>query len=177
MVLQAISGTVQPVEHTTIFFFAWLLLLLWGTGHYRFSWYKCIIAIIVTDFSLHLTALKLFIALFLFRYVRLIYNLTAFLSYRPIAISQEPSLTAKRDVTVIVPTVEPYGNHFEECIESIYYNEPSKIIVVTAGPGNYEKALSNTYKYTRVIVMNCNFQNKRQQVCMAIPEVRKKREC
>ena len=178
MVLEAINDTVRPVEHTTvIFFLAWLLLLSWGTGHYRFSWYNHIIAIIVTDLSLNGTTLKLFSALFLFRYVRLIYNLKAFLSYQPIAIPEEPSLTAAKDVTVIVPTVEPYGTQFEECIQSIDYNGPSKIIVVTAGPGNYEKAIKSTRMYTKVVVMNCNAQNKREQVCLAIPEVRKKRDC
>lgn len=84
MVLKAISSIEQPIDVTAAASFAWLLLLLWG-AHYRFGWYKCIIAVIAADWfawynciialtaidlSLSYTTLQLFGALFIIRYSR-----------------------------------------------------------------------------------------------------------
>lgn len=71
----------------------------------------------------------------------------------------------------MVPTVEPYGEDFEECIRSIRLNRPGKVIVVTAGPGNYDRAVGNISIYPNVLIKNCQFQNKRRQVNEALSEV------
>lgn len=133
------------------------------------------VAATVTLFLSLNTALSFFIFLFIFRYVRLVVNLVAFCRYKPTATSDSPYLKAK-DVTVLVPTVEPYGEHFLECIRSIYANGPAEIIVVTAGPGNHDKAVRSIGIYSNVRVMNCSVQNKRKQMCRALPEVRKEEE-
>ena len=49
MVLEAGSGIEPPIDVTAATFFAWPLVPFWGTGHYRFSWYKCIFAVIAAD--------------------------------------------------------------------------------------------------------------------------------
>lgn len=144
-----------------------------STAQYQFIWYLCLssaVAATVTLFSLLNTTLSFFIFLFIFRYVRLIVNLVAFCRYKPTAIPGIPVLKAK-DVTVIVPTVEPYGKYFMECIRSIHANGPAEIIIVTAGPGNYDKAVRSIGMYSNVRVLNCTIQNKRKQICQALPEV------
>ena len=83
---------------------------------------------------------------------------------------------SRKDVTVIVPTaaaavtkaaaeaatavavatatVEPYGEYFVEYIRSIHVNGPAEIIIVTAGSGNYDKAVRSIgiYSLLRYVV-------------------------
>ena len=148
-------------------------LLSLSNAQYQFIWYLCLssaVAATITLFLLFDRNLSFFILLFIFRYVRLVVNLIAFYCYKPIAIL-EPSNLMMKDVTVIVPTVEPYGEYFVECIRSIHGNRPAEIIVVTAGPGNYDKAIRSIGMYSNVRIINCTVQNKRKQVCKALPEV------
>ena len=176
MVLEDFSKSALPVWLTAAIFLTLLLGLSLFTASYQFIWYTSVVAATVAIFSfVHDTILRLFIFLLLFRYVRLIVNQAAFCLYKPVAVPAKPTLTAK-DVTVIVPTVEPYGELFDECIRSIHANEPAKIIIVAAGPGNYDKAINSTGIYSNVRVMHCTVQNKRQQICEALPEVRKEGE-
>ena len=199
MAFEATSDTVQLIGFTAIIFFfvvffAWLFVLfskaqcgqLWPSiVDYLFTWYKCILPVIAVIaaialhaiFSLHEATrnLILFSLIFPFRYFRLVVNSIAFFLYKPIAVSDSPTLTA-RNVTVIIPTVEPYGRDFHKCVYSVHANGPAKIIIVTAGPGSHKRAIKNTRIYPNVRVMNCNAQNKRRQVSMAIREVREKTE-
>lgn len=170
MVFEVTSNKAELVGLTAASFFAWLFLQSPSTERYQFiwtNWYICIVAAFDLLFS---TKLKTFVFLFLFRYARLFINLAAFIRYKPDAIPDFPTLIAK-DVTVIVPTVEPYGEDFEECIRSIHLNRPGKVIVVTAGPGNYDRAVGNISIYSNVLIKNCQFQNKRRQVNEALSEV------
>lgn len=176
MGLEDFTNSALSVWLTAAIFLTLLLGLSLYTASYQFIWYISVVAAAVTLFSfVHDTIWRLFIILLSFRYVRLIVNQAAFCLYKPVAVPTKPTLTAK-DVTVIVPTVEPYGEQFEECIRSIYANEPAKIIIVAAGPGNYDKAINSTGMYSNVRVMHCTVQNKRKQICEALSEVRKEGE-
>ena len=99
-----------------------------STASYQFIWYTSVVAAAVAIFFfVHDKILRLFIFLLLFRYVRLIVNQAAFCLYKPVAVPAKPTLTAK-DVRVIVPTVEPDGEQFEECQKfmSVSYSRASR---------------------------------------------------
>lgn len=112
----------------------------------------------------------IFITLFLFRYIRLVVHIVGFCSYKPTAVSANPNLQST-DVTVIIPSVEAFGNDFRECIQSVAANEPASIIIVTAGPDTYKKAIESVGTDPRVTIKHCNVQNKRRQVSLALQEV------
>ena len=120
-------------------------------------------------------ALKLFIGLLLFRYTRLLVNLVAFWFYTPKA--PESSSFSATDATVIVPTVDPAGINFKECIHSIRKSGPALIIIVAAGKAeacrqtNFEIVKQHWEGHFGIRVMECKFTNKRQQICTALPEV------
>ncbi|MCJ1466884.1 hypothetical protein MMC07_005506 [Pseudocyphellaria aurata] len=106
---------------------------------------------------------QVFIVIFLFRYVRLLVNLIAFLTFVSVPIPQEPTLSAD-DVTVIVPSVEPYGEIFEECIQSLLQTNPAEIVVVTVNK-NLARAISTCKCQSPAIrVLSIEVANKREQV-------------
>lgn len=174
MALEDVKNPAKLVWLIATIFFTWFLSLSLSTARYQFIWYICIVpAIGLFFFFLQDTTLRLFVLLSWFRYMRLIMNLAAYCSYKPVAVPSRPSLTAK-DVTVIIPTVQPYGYHFVESIQSICANGPATIIIVTAGPGNYDRAIKSTSMYPNILVKHCTVQNKRKQICEALPKVRKR---
>ena len=116
------------------------------------------------------TMLIIFIVVFLFRYVRLVGNLIGFTSYKATAVLDRPNLTG-RDVTVIIPTLAPYGNDLKECIDSVQGNEPAKTIIVTAGPENRDRLFEYTCVHPNITITHCDNPNKRLQICKALPEV------
>ena len=111
-----------------------------------------------------------FPALFLIRYTRLVVNLIGFCLYKPTPVPDRPTLKPS-DVSVIIPTVEGEGEEFLECVSSVYANTPAKIIIVTAGPDVYNRALKSVGAYENVIIKNCSVQNKRRQICVGLQEV------
>ncbi len=72
-----------------------------------------------------------FACAFALRYIRLIVHCIFFWAYRPAPESLNP-LYSEKDVTVILPTVDPH-KYLARCLDSIVANRPSKIFVVTAG--------------------------------------------
>ncbi|ETS83434.1 hypothetical protein PFICI_05310 [Pestalotiopsis fici W106-1] len=70
-----------------------------------------------------------FVGLFAFRYWRLFVNIVAYRLYRPAPRRSPPTYTAN-DVTVICPTVEPHGDIFRECTESVCTQEPRNFFIV-----------------------------------------------
>ncbi len=126
-------------------------------------------------FSLNKWA-QTFIILFLFRYTRLVVNTLSFLTYKPTPIPIFPriSMQLPENVTVIIPTVEPSGIDFENCIYSIMKNNPAEIIIVTAGTGTEteaRKACNSYYNASVFRFFHCKIPNKRTQVCEALPKV------
>lgn len=117
-----------------------------------------------------------FIILFLFRYTRLVVNTISFLTYKATSIPTFPRTPTQlpKDVTVIIPTVEPSGDDFEKCIHSIAKNNPAKIMIVTAGTGKDMEArnICSSYDYSSAFgFFHCQVPNKRKQVCEALQKV------
>lgn len=113
---------------------------------------------------------QVFITLFLFRYVRLIVNLIAFLTFAAASIPEESTLTSG-DVTVIVPSVQPYGEEFQECVQSIVQTSPAEILVVTVGAENRARAISNCRWAPTIRVLSTEVASKRLQICKALSSV------
>lgn len=110
---------------------------------------------------------QVFVVIFLFRYVRLLVNLIAFLTFVSVPIPEEPTLSSD-DVTVIVPSVEPYGEDFEECIQSVLQTNPAEIVVVTVNK-NLVRAISSCKCQSPAIrVLSIEVANKRGQICQAL---------
>lgn len=163
-------------------FLACGLLSLLCIRHYRSLWHY-LLACLVTVFFLSCTNPAfliilsstsanswIFISLFLFRYIRLVAHIVGFYLYTPTAVLANPTLKST-DVTVIIPSVEAFGNDFKECIQSVVANRPASIIIVTAGPNTYKKAIESVGTYPNVTIKHCNVQNKRRQICLALQEV------
>jgi hypothetical protein len=117
-----------------------------------------------------------FIILFLFRYTRLVVNTISFLTYKATPIPTRPRTPTQlpKDVTVIIPTVEPSGDDFEKCINSIMKNNPARIMIVTAGIGKDVEARNVCRSYNNSSafgLFHCKVPNKRTQVCEAMKKV------
>ncbi|KAK0665097.1 hypothetical protein DIS24_g60 [Lasiodiplodia hormozganensis] len=138
---------------------------------YSLSQLLVAVALIGSRPGLQSSWLCLFVILFLFRYVRLVVHIIAYNSFKAKPVLENPTFTAK-DVTVIMPTVEPRGEAFEECIHRVVANGPAKVLVVTVGHENigdateYCKALSPS-----ILVLSVPAPSKREQVKRAIPEI------
>lgn len=120
-------------------------------------------------------SLKVFVSLFLFRYVRLLVGVVAIWLYEPV-VPQFSSDHSTKDVTVIIPTVDPTGVNFKECVHSIVQNDPFEVIIVTAGKGRNGKSNLQTLEqdwksYLAIRIMECEVMNKRKQLCTAIRTV------
>ena len=116
---------------------------------------------------------KIFIFLFLFRYIRLIGNLIGQWTYKPSQNPYNPTLTTK-DVTVIVPTVDPFNADFSECIRSIVANDPYAIVIVTAGGNpNLDEATRyrDLYPQSTIFVSGSLHANKRKQLVQGFRQV------
>ena len=109
-----------------------------------------------------------------YRYLRLIINLWAFWTFRPIPIPENATLTTQ-DVTVILPSLDGEGEELEKTIASILENEPKELILVTIEK-NLPKAEIVISKmpaayHNRLKCMSVKYANKRRQMARAIPEV------
>jgi cellulose synthase/poly-beta-1,6-N-acetylglucosamine synthase-like glycosyltransferase len=85
-------------------------------------------------------AIRMFLVVFIWRYLRLIIGILSSMTLRPVQIPQNPSYRPL-DVTVIIPTVEPFGQEFEETVKSALRNEAGQIIVVTTTQQALDRAL------------------------------------
>lgn len=119
-----------------------------------------------------------FLRLFAWRYLRFVVNLVAFWCYSPSPRPKgEPTYLPSRDVTVIVPTVDPLGESFQEGLTSIAQNYPAKIMIVTAGDDLYRKTLGaireieQQFKSISFVVDRTQVASKRAQVAHAVPRV------
>ncbi|MCJ1237655.1 hypothetical protein MMC14_005642 [Varicellaria rhodocarpa] len=115
--------------------------------------------------------LDLFTFLFLYRYLRLIVNVVAFSSLRPIPIPESPRL-GPQDVTVVIPSLEGDGPELFETIRSILATKPFTIILVTI-EANLDRAkqMIKDMGTSKVRVLGVAHPNKRRQMVRAIPEV------
>jgi cellulose synthase/poly-beta-1,6-N-acetylglucosamine synthase-like glycosyltransferase len=112
----------------------------------------------------------------LYRYVRLVINLIAFYTFRPIPPPDNPALTSQ-DVTVILPSLEGCGDELVQTIRTILENQPFELMLVTieANRKHAEKMLeAMPASKERIRLMTVVHPNKRRQMTRAIPEVRTK---
>lgn len=122
----------------------------------------------------------LFLGLFVLRYLRLIVHIIAFWCYRPFPVPDQPSYS-RRDVTVIIPTVEPKNKDFKGCLESIWKNEPREIFIVVVGEQMKTQTQSIVDRlptectgHTKITVLSTDEANKRRQIVHALEYVRTK---
>ncbi|KAK4444748.1 N-acetylglucosaminyltransferase [Podospora aff. communis PSN243] len=123
--------------------------------------------------------LHYFLMLFIWRYARFIINLYAFFLYEPstLAPGKTPTYTPSKDVTVILPTIDPTGVDFLECILTCAQNAPACIIVVTAGNDLLTKTraavdpIRSQFPSIAIHVTCTQVASKRMQVAHAIPLV------
>ncbi|GKU06033.1 unnamed protein product [Fusarium langsethiae] len=120
--------------------------------------------------------LQIFCTLFVLRYTRLAGHLLGSWMYRAREVSADPAFT-RSDVTVILPTIDPHGPDFRECVESILANHPACILVVTVGDAlreecqDFMRKLSLDAPYTEISVAALSEPSKRRQITHAIPKV------
>lgn len=116
-----------------------------------------------------------FLCLFAWRYLRFVVNLVAFWCYSPSPMPKgQPTYLPSRDVTVIIPTVDPRGAGFQECVRSCAENRPAKIVIITAGDELYAQTvtevrqLEQRFASTRFVVDRTQVANKRTQVALGV---------
>ena len=140
-------------------------------------------ALVAAIFRYHETILNtpniLFLALFAFRYVRLFGNIIGWYVYRPTPVPRDPTL-GRSDATVIIPTVDPEGHNFGECLQSVLANAPGALIISTVGMAKHlaieqkVETLRDAYPSTTISVISGMKANKRGQVGAALPLVKTK---
>ncbi len=121
-----------------------------------------------------------FIILFIFRYLRLLVHMVAFFwLYKSTPIPSTGSRTiTEKDVTVIIPTVEPGNPDFTECLASVLANHPRTIHVVTVGAELLAQARSIIRPFalvhpnTDIHITATSQANKRRQIAHVLPRVR-----
>ncbi|KAL4994435.1 nucleotide-diphospho-sugar transferase [Aspergillus recurvatus] len=122
---------------------------------------------------MQITYMRAFIALFLYRYLRLVVNLISFYTFKPIPPPEDPKLTSS-DVTVIIPTLDGCGEELERTIETILTNQPHELLLVTI-EANRKKAEGMLSRMpaakSRIRLFTVTHPNKRRQMTRAIPEV------
>ncbi|OJD35818.1 polysaccharide synthase [Diplodia corticola] len=128
----------------------------------------------VVSNALQFSWLRLFVFLFLFRYVRLVVHVVAYNRFKPAPVLDNPTFTAK-DVTVVIPTVEPHGGAFDECISRVLANSPASILIVTVGDANIRDATNHCKTLppssTNIRVLSVAAPSKREQIKRAVAEI------
>ncbi|KAH6853110.1 nucleotide-diphospho-sugar transferase [Chaetomium sp. MPI-CAGE-AT-0009] len=119
-----------------------------------------------------------FLALFCWRYLRFVVNLTAFWCYSPAPKPSKPTYTPSRDVTAVIPTVGTDMETFQKALESCADNGPAKIIVVTVGDELFAKVsscvdmVSPEYPSIQFVVEAAKVPSKRGQIALAVPHIK-----
>lgn len=88
---------------------------------------------------LEITPLVVFFALTTFRYLRLFVNTVRFCLYRPAPRAIDPKYS-RRDVTVVCPTIEPDGDIFRRCCQSVCEQKPRAFYIVVGRPDLIDQA-------------------------------------
>lgn len=109
-----------------------------------------------------------------YRYFRLVVNLIAVWTFKPILPPENPTLTSQ-DATIIIPTLAGCGEELEETLHTILTNEPYQIMLVTIDANKHkaqEMLRSMPASKTRIKLLSVPKPNKRRQMVRAIPEVK-----
>ncbi|QKX60494.1 uncharacterized protein TRUGW13939_07639 [Talaromyces rugulosus] len=120
-----------------------------------------------------------FLELFAFRYVRLLYHIYSFwFLYRPAKIPQHPTYSPA-DISVVIPTVNPRNDDFEECLSTCLINKPKSMFIIGGGLQIEDieeivHPLRSNYHETEITVLSTKVANKRFQIARAIPFIQTK---
>ncbi|KAJ9161072.1 Glycosyltransferase family 2 protein [Coniochaeta hoffmannii] len=122
-----------------------------------------------------------FVMLFCWRYIRFFVNLVGFWIYKPTYVpDHELSYRGYKDVTVILPTIDPLGHDFNGCLDTCCQNLPTKVIIVTAGHALRETTKAviapviARYRTIEFVIDCTDRANKRDQVGKVIPMIETK---
>lgn len=121
---------------------------------------------------------SVFFTIFALRYTRLVGHFIGYWLYSPTSILENPTLS-RSNVTVILPTIDPNGPDFEECVLSILVNEPAVLLVITVGDAlrtECQRVLEKLRRdarlfKTKVAVSALSEPSKRRQVAHAVPRI------
>lgn len=143
--------------------------------------YGCVFWAVEQVFSTYLghdSYLYWFAYLAAWRYTRFFVSLVSWFAYRPALVLANPRYTPNKDVTVILPTIDPTGVDFQECISTCAANSPAAIFVITAGDELLRKTKAAVQPYmeqfplVEFTISRTNVASKREQVALAIPMVK-----
>jgi cellulose synthase/poly-beta-1,6-N-acetylglucosamine synthase-like glycosyltransferase len=118
---------------------------------------------------------RVFISLYLFKFLKVIVYFTSWTLYKPCRIPAQPTIT-KNDVTVIIPTVGDLDDEFVECISSILATCPVQIILVTIDSKiAHARDVCNTIDPKKIIVLSAGARgHKRVQIMHGVQRVQTK---
>jgi hypothetical protein len=106
-----------------------------------------------------------------YRYLWYLIRVTAWCTYRPVPLPENPTYIASEDVTIIVPTIDA-GEEFKEAANSWLAGKPKEIVIITEekmlGP---LQDLANQVDPQRIRVLTVPFANKRLQMAHGIKNV------
>ena len=106
-----------------------------------------------------------------YRYLWYLIRLSAFFTYRPVPLPENPTYIASEDVTIVVPTIDA-GEEFKEAANSWLAGKPKEILIITEekmiGP---LQELANAVDPERIRVLSVPFANKRLQMSHGIKNV------
>ncbi|KAK8052248.1 capsule polysaccharide synthase Cps1 [Apiospora rasikravindrae] len=124
-----------------------------------------------------LTAEMAFVALFFFRHWRSVVHFFGRLIYRPYPLPAKPTYLPSKDVTIVIPTLDPAHLTFRRCLKSVCANAPARIFIVTVGKDKYEAAeealhtVRSEYPHTKIQVSYTLIANKRAQINSVIDSI------
>ncbi|KAJ2891183.1 hypothetical protein MKZ38_000771 [Zalerion maritima] len=117
-----------------------------------------------------------FLTLFVLKYSRLLAQIAGYALYKPHAIPQEPCYGA-RDVTFILPTVDPANPAFGKCVDLILKSGAHSLFIATAGSSNLASIEAFLKDHplpesgTQIEVFQCSIVSKREQFAAAARHV------
>ncbi len=117
--------------------------------------------------------LHAFLALFLFRYVRVIISIYGNAKYRATPIPDNPSYDAS-NVTVVIATAGILSDNLHSVVHSILRHPIRKFVLATAGNAakGQRESFQVLFKDPRIDFIHCDEVNRRKQIALAMEKVK-----
>jgi cellulose synthase/poly-beta-1,6-N-acetylglucosamine synthase-like glycosyltransferase len=111
----------------------------------------------------------LFALAFVFRYLRLIVHIWAYLNFKDVP-EDDPPLFTSFDCAIVIPTVNPLNVDFHRTLVKAFANKPREVLIVTVGGRNVQRALEacQALPYANFRVLEVPKPNKRAQVICGV---------
>ncbi|KAK7958046.1 capsule polysaccharide synthase Cps1 [Apiospora saccharicola] len=123
-----------------------------------------------------LTASLAFIALIIFINLRKFVHWVVHQWYKPYPMVANPTFKPSRDVTVVIPTVEPGDPTFRRCLKSVCINTPARVYIVTVGKALQQvaekamEAVRGDHPGVDIQVCHTPVANKRRQLDFVVKD-------